>query len=49
MHTCSNIPEGYQVSAGGGLKAKAEAESLEERVQIMMVVDKGDKELGCGK
>ena len=36
-----NIPECHQVSAGGGLKAKAEAESFEERVQIVMVVDKG--------
>jgi len=29
-----NVPEGYQVSAGGGLEAKAEAESFEERVQL---------------
>ena len=49
MHTWSNMPEGYQVSAGGRLKAKAEVESFEERVQIVMVVDEGDKELGHGK
>ena len=30
-----NIPEGYQVSAGGRLKAKAEAEIFKERVTII--------------
>ena len=44
----NNVPEGYQVSAAGGLETKAEAESFEE-VQIVKDADDGDKEIGRGK